>query len=86
VKKDTTPETMYLELDAVLSFSTLLLLLKPQKQEKLEAKLTKPKEETSQKPEMVEYFDPVSDIIVVAPCSNKYEINTLQGRIPGILL
>ena len=77
---------MYMELDAVLSLSTLLLLLKPQTQGKVKAELTIPEEQTPQKPTVTNYFDPLSNIIVVAPCTFEYKINTVQDRIPGILL
>ena len=73
---------MHVELDAFLSVSTLMLLLKSEAPEQLEGKVIEVKENKIPKQTIIKYFDPHPDIIVAAPCAYKYKINTLQGRIP----
>ena len=73
---------MHVELDAFLSVSTLMILLKSKAPEKIEPKNEKPNENKIPKIAIIKYFDPQPDIIVAAPCSYKYKINMVQGRIP----
>ena len=76
---------MHVELDAFLSVSTLMLLIKSKSPEKLEAKEINPNENTIPNQAIIKYFDPHTDIIVAAPCSYTYKINTVQGRIPDTI-
>ena len=73
---------MLVELDAFLSVSTLMLLIKSKSAEKSEAKVIKPSQNKIHKQTVIKYSDPHPDIIVAAPCVYKYKINTVQGRIP----
>ena len=73
-ENDIRSAAVYFDLYAVLSLWTLLLLLKPQT-----------REQTSQNTKVKNYIDSLTNIIVVAPCSFKYKINTVEGQIPGIL-
>ena len=62
---------MHVELDAFLSVSTLMLLLKSEAPEKLEGKVIEVKENKIPKQTIIKYFDPHPDIIVAAPCAYK---------------
>ena len=73
---------MLVELDAFLSVSTLMLLIKSKSPEKWEAKVIKPSQNKIHKQTVIKYWDPHPDIIVAAPCVYKYKINIVQGRIP----
>ena len=67
-ENDIRPATVY----AVLSLWTLLLLLKPQTKEKLEANQTKPKEQGAPNPTLMNYFHPLSKLMTVTTCSFKF--------------
>ena len=73
---------MHVEMDAFLSLSTFMLLIKSKAPEKSEAKVDKPNENIIPNQSVIKYFDPHPDIIVAAPCAYEYKINTVEGRIP----
>ena len=84
---NTRQTTMYVELDAVLSVSTLLGVLRPQTMEKHEFELSKLAYYTDpdSDQQVNKYFDPHPFITVASPCPFEYKINTVRGRIPGTL-
>ena len=76
-------ETMYLELDTVLSISALFLLLKGKTPDKSDQKVKRTINSKTYPPCKIHYFAPHPFLIVVSPCTFKYKINTAHNRIPG---
>ena len=70
-------------MDAKLTVSTLLLLLKPRTKhfDNINIKNTKITKESSEN--SLQYFNPHPDVVAAGPCRFRYKTNTIQNRIPG---